>query len=141
MEFGYGHLVDQKLADLNWTEEQYEYYLNHLHTELDRNQLVQLLLELADTNWLESTADGIGTFDLEGEFNPGTQEDWEPRLCGQVTTHGPISGERTVQQWAIFNVKTGKEWKDVNGWGRAFESEQEAKTYLNGFFDAWKGVE
>jgi hypothetical protein len=140
MQFGYENQVDRKLADLNWTEAQYEFFLNYLHCDMDRHELVQLLLELADNTRLESLADGIGTFDLEGEFNPGTQEDWEPRLCGEVTTHGPISGERTVQQWAIFNKKTGKEWQ-YDGDCLAFESEIEARSYLSGFFDAWKGTE
>jgi hypothetical protein len=81
-------------------------------------------------------------FTLDDTFNPGTKDDWEPRLCGEVTTHGPISGERTVQQWAIFNKKTGKEWKDpLELYYLGFESEIEARSYLSGFFDAWKGTE
>jgi hypothetical protein len=140
MQFGYENQVDRKLADLNWTEAQYDFFLNYLHCDIDRHELVQLLLELADNTWLESLADGIGTFDLGGEFSPGNKNDWEPRLCGQVTTHGPISGERTVQQWAIFNVKTG-EWRDPKGDCLCFESRAEAQAYLNGFFDAWKGTE
>ena len=76
-------------------------------------------------------------FTLDDTFKPGAQEDWEPRLCGEVTTHGPISGERTVQQWAIFNKKTGKEWQ-YDGDCLAFESEIEARSYLSGFFDAWE---
>ena len=81
-------------------------------------------------------------FTLDDTFNPGTKDDWEPRLCGEVTTHGPISGERTVQQWAIFNKQTGKEWKDpLELYYLGFESEIEARSYLSGFFDALKGTE
>lgn len=67
MQFGYGYLVDKKLTELNWTEDQYNFFLRHLQHELNREQLVLLLLELADAKWLESVADGIGTFEVEGK--------------------------------------------------------------------------
>ena len=76
-------------------------------------------------------------FTLDDTFNPGTKDDWEPQLCGEV---GYPWAERTVQQWAIFNKKTGKEWQ-YDGDCLAFESEIEARSYLSGFFDAWKGTE
>ena len=82
-------------------------------------------------------------FTLDDTFNPGTKDDWEIRLCGDTYKHG-IAGEsfgvKVVQEWAIFNKKTGKEWQ-YDGDCLAFESEIEARSYLSGFFDAWKGTE
>ena len=104
------------------------------------DQLLQLLDDNGIDYVISERFEGVMylMFTLDDTFNPGTKDDWEPRLCGQVTTHGPISGERTVQQWAIFNVKTG-EWRDPEGDCLCFESRAEAQAYLNGFFDAWKG--
>jgi hypothetical protein len=83
-------------------------------------------------------------FTLDDTFNPGTKDDWEIRLCGDIYKHG-IAGEpfgvKVVQQWAVFNKQTGREWKDADGDCLGFESEIEARSYLSGFFDAWKGTE
>ena len=83
-------------------------------------------------------------FTLDDTFNPGTKDDWEIRLCGDIYKHsiaGESFGVKVVQQWAVFNKQTGREWKDADGDCLAFESEIEARSYLNGFFDAWKGEE
>jgi hypothetical protein len=80
-------------------------------------------------------------FTLDDTFNPGTKDDWEIRLCGDIYKHsiaGESFGVRVVQQCAIFNVKTGREWKDPKGDCLGFESEIEARSYLGGFFDAWE---
>jgi hypothetical protein len=63
MELGYGHIVDQKLLDLGLSDRQLDYFLNHMHEELDVNQLVQLFFEVAPADVIESVADGIGVFD------------------------------------------------------------------------------
>jgi hypothetical protein len=83
-------------------------------------------------------------FTLDDTFNPGTKDDWEIRLCGDIHKHsiaGESFGVKVVEQWAVFNKQTGKEWKDPKGDYLGFESEIEARSYLNGFFDAWKGTE
>jgi hypothetical protein len=84
-------------------------------------------------------------FTLDDTFNPGTKDDWEIRLCGDIHKHsiaGESFGVKVVEQWAIFNKQTGKEWKDpLEQYYLGFESEIEARSYLNGFFDAWKGTE
>ena len=68
MELGYGHLVDEKLRNLGWTEDQLNFFLDHLHNCLEVDTLVQLLLEVAPATVLESVADGIGVFELgDGE--------------------------------------------------------------------------
>jgi hypothetical protein len=68
MELGYGHIVDQKLLDLGLSDRQLDYFLKHMHEELDVNQLVQLFFEVAPADVIESVADGIGIFELgDGE--------------------------------------------------------------------------
>jgi hypothetical protein len=68
MELGYGHIVDQKLLDLGLSDRQLDYFLKHMHEELDVNQLVQLFFEVAPADVIESVADGIGVFELgDGE--------------------------------------------------------------------------
>ena len=68
MELGYGHLVDEKLRNLGWTEDQLNFFLDHLHNCLEVDTLVQLLLEVAPADVIESIADGAGVFELgDGE--------------------------------------------------------------------------
>ena len=68
MELGYGHIVDQKLLDLGWSDRQLDYFLDHLHNCLEVGTLVQLLLEVAPADVIESIADGAGVFELgDGE--------------------------------------------------------------------------
>jgi hypothetical protein len=45
-------------------------------------------------------------------------DEWEVRYCG-------------LNQWVIFNKSTGEEWKDENNDFLCFDSEDEAKKYLN----------
>jgi hypothetical protein len=54
MELGYGHIVDQKLLDLGLSDRQLDYFLKHMHEELDVNQLVQLFFEVAPADVIES---------------------------------------------------------------------------------------
>ena len=68
MELGYGHIVDQKLKDLGWSDHQLNFFLDHLHNDTGVAQLVQLFLEVAPATVLESVADGVGVFELgDGE--------------------------------------------------------------------------
>ena len=106
----------------------------------------EALLQLLDDNdihyVISERLEGIMylMFTLDDTFNPGTKDSWEIRLCGDTYKHSPGEsfGVKVVQQCAIFNKKTGKEWRDPKRDCLGFESEAEARSYLSGFFDAWK---
>ena len=66
-QYDYGQKINSKLAELKWTPEQYDMFLDWLHQEKSTDDLVAGLIMHAPTEWIKSEADAIGVFDTEAE--------------------------------------------------------------------------
>ena len=63
--YDYGEAVNEKLAALGWTAEQYDLFLDWMHQEKPIDNLVASLLLFAPIDWISSEADAIGIFEIE----------------------------------------------------------------------------
>ena len=66
----FGKETNEKLIALKWKPEQYDAFFDYLYLSMSVNDMVELILEFAPVDWIQSEADAIGVFDGDDNDRP-----------------------------------------------------------------------